>query len=36
MWNLKLGPEDWRGIAALFVGIPSFMYGFYLLLGPGI
>jgi hypothetical protein len=32
MWNLKLGPEDWRGIAALIVGIPCCACGVNLLL----
>ena len=32
MWNLKIGPEDWRGIVGLLVGILCFAYGFSLLL----
>lgn len=32
MWNLKLGPENLWGVAALLVGNPSFMYSFGVIL----
>jgi hypothetical protein len=32
IWNLKLGPQDWRGFLALALGIASFVYGFRLFL----
>jgi hypothetical protein len=28
MWNLKLGPQDWRGGVALLTGIGSWWFGF--------
>ena len=33
IWNLKLGPADWRGTFSLYGGIAGFLYGFYLFMG---
>jgi hypothetical protein len=32
MWNLQLGPDNWRGVVAVIVGLLIFMYGFVLFL----
>lgn len=32
LWNLQLGPQDWRGDVAVLAGLGAFMYGFGLIL----
>jgi hypothetical protein len=28
MWNLQIGPDDWRGVVSVIIGLACFMYGF--------